>query len=287
MFRTDDNVIMIKHPSDIKQQLNECLNLLINVLDDTLLGVYLYGSALVGGLQKYSDIDLLVVINRATTMDEKHQLTQQLLQISGLYMKGTKRPIEMTLVEKRAVNPWHYPPVFDFQYGEWLRASFEAGEIEPIYSEMPDLALINTQILLKSLTLFGAQPEQLLAPVPYSDFMRAMLLDLDRLAADLEEDTRNVLLTLARIWSTIETNKILPKPDAADWVITRLPERHQAVMNRAKSICIGKEDEFWEDIKELVQPCADLMLQNINALKPSINVLEPCKCIQLAKKNKI
>lgn len=39
----------------------------------------------------------------------------------------------MTLVEKTAINPWHYPPHFDFQYGEWLRESFKKGIIEYLF----------------------------------------------------------------------------------------------------------------------------------------------------------
>lgn len=267
--------------TDIKQQLNECLDLLTNVLGDNLLGVYLYGSALIGGLQKYSDIDLLVVSHRATSLDEKHELTQQLLQISSRDMKSTKRPIEMTLVENRAVNPWRYPPLFDFQYGEWLRSAFETGNIETGFREMPDLALMITQVLLKSNTLFGSQPEQLLIPVPYGDFIKAMLHDLNRLTADLEGDTRNVLLTLARIWNTLETSKIRSKPDAADWVIERLPETHRPALNRAKKIHVGSEDESWEDIKESLKPCAELMLKKINELKSSVNLSASCKHIQL------
>jgi streptomycin 3"-adenylyltransferase len=253
------------------QQINECLDLVTKILGDNILGVYLYGSALVGGLQKFSDIDLLVVTHNATTLSEKNELTQHLLQISGLYMKSTKRPIEMTVIEKGAVNPWHYPPCFDFQYGEWLRASFEIGDIEPQNYEMPDLALIITQVLLKSQTLFGGQPEKILAPVPYADFIKAMLQDLDRLAADIKDDTRNVLLTLARIWCTLETNTICSKPNAADWVIERLPKTYQVVMNRAKSICIGDENEYWEDIKASLKPCVDWMLQEIDTIKLSIN----------------
>ncbi|CAM2894276.1 aminoglycoside adenylyltransferase domain-containing protein [Legionella anisa] len=61
-----------------------------------------------------------------------------------------------------------------------------------------------------------------------------MLHDLERLSAGLEHDIRNVLLTYARIWSTLETNQIRSKPDAADWVIERLPKMYQPVMNRAK-----------------------------------------------------
>ena len=114
----------------MQQQFKESLELLKVILGTDLLGVYLYGSSLVGGLQKYSDIDLFVVTNRATTSEEKAELIANLSQISGLYMKGSKRPIEMTLVEKTAINPWRYPPHCDFQYGEWLRESFEKGAIE-------------------------------------------------------------------------------------------------------------------------------------------------------------
>ncbi|STY78850.1 Streptomycin 3''-adenylyltransferase [Legionella wadsworthii] len=69
---------------------------------------------------------------------------------------------------------------------------------------MLDLALIIIQVLLKSHTLMGESPEQLLASVPYSDFTKAMLHDLERLSAELEQDTRNVLLTYARIRSTLD-----------------------------------------------------------------------------------
>jgi predicted nucleotidyltransferase len=274
---------MMENNFDVKQQLNECLAALTKILGTDLLGVYLYGSFLVGGLQKYSDIDLFVVTNRATTSEEKIRLVTHLLQISGIYMKSIKPPIEMTLVEKTAINPWCYPPLFDFQYGEWLRSSFEMGNFEPWSTrEIPDLALIITQVLLKNHTLMGEKPEQLLASIPYSDFIKAMLHDLKRLSADLEQDTRNVLLTLARIWSTLETNQIRSKPDAADWVIQRLPKIYQPVMNRAKSICIGWEDEYWDDIKVLVKYCADFMLSKINDQKLSVNLTDPCKLIKFA-----
>lgn len=269
---------------EMQQQLKDSLELLKMILGPDLLGVYLYGSSLVGGLQKYSDIDLFVVTNRVTTLEEKTRLIADLLQISGIYMKSSKRPIEMTLVEKAVINPWHYPPHFDFQYGDWLRKSFEEGIIEPwLTDEMPDLAIIITQVLLKSQTLWGLEPQRLLAHVPYHDFIRAMLQDLNRLAADLEYDTRNVLLTYARIWSTLETNAIRSKPAAADWVMNHLPKVHQPVIKRAKSICIGVEDEYWDDIKLLIKPCADFMVDKINAQISLLNFDDPNKLIKLAE----
>ena len=268
---------------EMQQQLKNCLELLKTILGSDLLGVYLYGSSLVGGLQKYSDIDLFVVMTRTTTSAEKTRLVANLLQISGLYMKSSKRPIEMTLVKKAMINPWQYPPRFDFQYGEWLRESFEKGIIEPWQTdEMPDLALIATQVLLKSQTLWGEKPEQLLAHVPYHDFMKAMLHDLNRLATDLKQDTRNVLLTYARIWSTLATNAIRSKPAAADWAMNHLPKKYQPVMKRAKSICIGIENEHWNDIETLIHPCADFMVDKINAQIPLVNFNDPNLHIKLA-----
>ena len=89
---------------EMKQQLKDSMELLKIILGPDLLGVYLYGSSLVGGLQKYSDIDLFVVTNRVTTSEEKAKLIANLLKISGIYMKSSKLPLEITLVEKRMIN---------------------------------------------------------------------------------------------------------------------------------------------------------------------------------------
>lgn len=113
--------------------------------------------------------------------------------------------------------------------------------------------------------------------------MKAMLHDLNRLATDLEQDTRNVLLTYARIWSTLETNAIRSKPAAADWVMKHLPEIYQPVMKRAKLICIGVENEHWDDIKALIRPCVDFMVGKIKAQISLINFDDPNKLIKLAE----
>jgi predicted nucleotidyltransferase len=85
------------YKNEVKKQLKESLKLLKVTLGSDLLGAYLYGSSLMGGLQKYSDIDLFVVTNRATTKEEKSKLVSSLLQISGIYMQSSKPPIEITI----------------------------------------------------------------------------------------------------------------------------------------------------------------------------------------------
>lgn len=246
-------------------QISQSLNLLREIFKQDLLGVYLYVSAVLDGLQKYSDIDLFIVTNRATTHEEKIKLATALLKISGIYMKSKIFPIEMTIVKKSEINPWHYPPKFDFQYGEWLRQYFENGNCAPWSSKkMPDLAVLLTQVLLASSTLIGAKPEQLLPKVPYKDFIKATVETLPELISDLDNDTRNVLLTMARIWCTVATDRIYSKPAAANWVTNRLPQKYHPVMKRAKAQACGEEKERWDDIQELVKPCADFMLSKIN-----------------------
>lgn len=251
--------------NETEEQINQCLNLLKDIFGQNLLGVYLYGSSILGGLQKYSDIDLFVISDRSTTHEEKAKLAVSLLQVSGIYMKGSKLPIEMTIVKKSEINPWHYPPIFDFQYGDWLRKKFGSGIIEPWSTkEMPDLALLITQVLLASKTLLGPNPDQLLCKIPYQDIIAATKHTLKNLMSDLNSDTRNVLLTYARIWSRLKTDAIRSKLAAADWAIDRLPDKYRPVMKRAKAICAGEENEYWDDIQPLVKPCADFIVSEIN-----------------------
>jgi len=258
--------------NETQEQINRCLSLLNDILRNSLLGVYLYGSSILGGLQKYSDIDLFVVSDRSTTREEKSQLAVGFLQISGIYMKSTKLPLEITMVTKPEINPWHYPPRFDFQYGDWLRNEFESGMIEPwLTKEMPDLALLITQLLLSSKTLLGPNPDQLLQKVPYNDFIVATIHTLKNLISDLSNDTRNVFLTLARIWCTVETDTIRSKSAAADWAIDHLSDKYRPVMKRAKAIYIGEENEYWDNMQSLVKPCADFIVSQI---KNQISVLE-------------
>ncbi len=113
-------------------------------------------------------------------------------------------------------------------------------------------------------TVILMELDQLLSKVPYKDFMIAATDALEDLMQELHLDTRNVLLTFERIWSTVETDAIRSKPAAADWVIDRLPEKFHLVMKRAMSICKGEENERWDDIQELIKPCADFIIGQIN-----------------------
>ncbi|MEU2268745.1 aminoglycoside adenylyltransferase family protein [Streptomyces olindensis] len=225
------------------------VELLHGVLGDSVLGVYAHGSATLGGLRPHSDVDVLAVVREPTTHGQRRALVEELLKVSG---RG-RRPVEMTVVVQDRVRPWRYPPTCDFLYGEWLREDFERGAV-PAPGPNPDLAPVLTMVLLADAPLHGPRPAELLDPVPAADLRRAIAEGVPELMAELETDTRNVLLTLARVWSTLETGGIRSKDAAAAWAIERLPAAHRPVLVRARAVYLGDEDERWDDLD--VRPCA-------------------------------
>ena len=93
--------------------------------------------------------------------------------------------------------------------------------------------------------------------------------EVDTLLADLDTDTRNVVLTLARIWITVATGEIHAKDAAADWALDRLPPEHRPVLARARAIYVGAEDERWDDLRDDLQPFVERVLGEIRRSEPA------------------
>ncbi len=232
----------------------------LEALGDAVLGGYLFGSAVVGGLRPTSDVDVFVVTARPGSDDEKRRLIGRILPMSGRGdPTGASRSVELTIVVQGDVVPWRYPPRLEFQYGDWWRSAFEGGAIAPWDSPNPDLALLVEQVRQASAVLFGPTATDLLDPVPPADVRRAMLDGIPGLLGDLTGDERNVVLTFARIWATLETGRIWPKDQAADWALARLPEGRGGVLAHARAIYLGEAAEDWGERLAEVRPVVDLL----------------------------
>jgi streptomycin 3"-adenylyltransferase len=249
------------------EQLEQIVDLVREVLERDAVGAYLFGSATLGGLRPRSDVDVLVLSKRPTTREEKQRLVDRLLTISGRNPPTTPRPVELTIVAEPEVRPWRYPPSYDLQYGEWWRREFEGGEVEPWPKEPnPDLASLITMVLRADRPLLGPPPEAVFDPVPRDDYVRAMVAAVDNVLRDLHGDTRNMILTLARIWTSLATGSIRSKDEAAAWALARLPEEHHAVLARARAVYLGEEEERWNDLHPRLQPHADYVVAEIERL---------------------
>jgi predicted nucleotidyltransferase len=239
---------------DSPEQLERIVALVCDLLGPDLVGLYQHGSAVLGGLHPRSDLDVLAVSARGTTRAQKQQLVNRLLATSPAGPARTGwRPVELTIVVQSEIRPWRYPPSMDFQYGEWLRSEFESGDFEPRPATTdPDLASLITMVLLANHPLLGPPPAEVLDPVPHADFITAIVSGIDGLLRDLDSDTCNVMLTLARIWSTVATGGVRPKDAAADWALARIPEDQRDVLVHARAIYLGDEVDDWEALRPQV-----------------------------------
>lgn len=273
------------------------------VVGDDVIGCYLHGSSVLGGLRPASDLDVLAVTRRGLDDDRRRELTRGLLGMSGI--GDGLRPVELMVAVRSDVasgegsagevagatsaakasggasrgdagdsgatrdgadrngGARRFPPMVDYLYGEWLRERYEAGYV-PAPEPMADLVLAVASALAGNRTLAGPPPGDVLAPVAREDVVRASLAGLDDLLAEVDTDTRNVILTVARVWATVETGEILPKDAAAAWAAQRLPEEYRAVTEHARALYLGSEyaDEVWPaHVLARVHGCVDRMAQ--------------------------
>ncbi len=249
---------------------DEVVRIVREQLGSGVLGAYLHGSAVLGGLRATSDVDVLVVLDRPTDDLERFAIVHQLLEISGRRARrGPGRPVELTIVLQSEVRPWHYPPMSEMQYGEWLRDAYEGG-LTPAPERSPDLAPIITMALAGNHALFGPPPAEVLAPVPIDDVRRAIVAGIPGLFRDIESDTRNVLLTLARIWSTLVTNEIRSKDAAADWALDVLPRELRPLLSLARDMYLEgiDDDRAWVNLAPAARALAAHIVGEIAPLVP-------------------
>lgn len=247
-------------------QLQQIVRLVKDTVGPNALGTYLHGSAVHGGLKPASDVDILVVSRQSMDDRERRALTDGLIPISGT--RAGSRSIELTAVVQSAVRPWRYPPTADFLYGDWLRDEIEAsGPPQP--APMPNLAIMIPLTLTASHPLDGPPPAELLDPVPLADVVRGSLDGIPSLLDDLPGDARNVVLTLARIWTTLATGEIRSKDEAATWALAHLRPERRPVLEHAKELYLTRRytEETWSDeLNAQLGPHVEAVLREINNL---------------------
>ena len=172
------------------------------------------------------------------------------------------------MVVATEIRSWIYQPTLDFQYGEWLRERFERGDAAARHSRAdPDVTLLVTMTLLADVTLAGPPAADVFDPVPREDFRKALVAEVEGLVRNVDPDTRNVVLTLARVWRSLDSATVHTKDAAAEWALERLPLQHQAVLARARDIYVGAEEERWDDLRDRIRPSVEALVAEIEAAR--------------------
>lgn len=243
-------------------QITEIITLAKKLFTEDLLGVCLYGSSVLGGLRPNSDLDLLILLKTRLSEEARKILTRRLLEISGEVGCTDKRPMEVTVLCHKDLVPWHFPPRYEYMYGEWLRTEIEAGMI-PCAEHDPDLAILLWQARTYGISLVGDPIEAMLPSIPFQDIQKAIRDSLPSLISNITQDERNVLLTLCRMWYTLATGTICSKDAAARWVLPRLPQEYVSLVEMAEKAYLGETTDCWEEKKDLLVQLGTWMRQQI------------------------
>lgn len=258
------------HLKSAPNQALQVVEVIEELLENQVIGIYLYGSAIHGGLHINSDVDILVISNQDLSEATRNELTKRLMLISGkVGCENLKRPLEVTIINQNDIVPWKFPPKCEYMYGEWLREQMEAGDI-PQASYDPDVAILLWQARSYSLSLKGPEAIKVIEPISMIDIQKAIRCSLPGLIASVKGDERNVLLTLARMWFTMTTGEICPKDIAAEWAIPKLPQNLAALLEIARKAYLGECDDCWSDLEAEIASLVAFMNKSIENLLDNI-----------------
>ncbi len=232
----------------------EALLIVQKRLVESLVAVYLHGSAVIGGLRPRSDVDLLVVIDQPITPEIRECLAADLMMISGRYPADPdgRRSIEVIVFLRADLIASLYPARSEFIYGEWLRDEYKEGKTpKPVCD--PELTLVLAQSRQEAIPLLGPDASRLIPVIPGADIRRAIKEVLPVLLETLQGDERNVLLTLARMWRTVVTGEFVAKDVAADWAAARLPAVQAIVLTDVRESYLSGCEEDWQNRQQELQ----------------------------------
>jgi hypothetical protein len=102
--------------------------------------------------------------------------------------------------------------------------------------------------------------------IPSKNVRAAIVDGIESLADELGPDTRNVLLTFARMWTTVGTGEIRSKDEAASWAMARLSSQHRPVLELARRGYLGEVEDDWARRDDEAKSAADYMIGEIRAL---------------------
>ncbi len=255
---------------DLPKQVMQVISIADDLFGKQIFGIYLYGSSTLGGLRPDSDIDILIIANQKMADEVRESLTKQLLDISGFVGCAEKRPLEVTVVLTSDLHPLKFPPRCEYMYGEWLREEIEAGK-RPQSCNDPDIAILLWQAKKYCVTIKGEEAEKIIPDIPFCEIRKAIKDLLPSLIASFKGDERNVLLTLSRMWFTLETGEIGTKDVAAEWALLKLPRALSPLLKTAKEAYLMGANDKWDDKENESFMLVGFMKHQLEALlKPKL-----------------
>ena len=207
------------------------------ILGDSLTGIYLHGSAVMGCFNPdTSDLDLIVVVRSPLTDSVKRRYMDMVVACNAL---GPAKGLEMSVVVRDVCSPFVYPTPFELHFSvmhlAWYRDDPD-GYIRGMKGADPDLAAHFTIIRHRGRCLYGAPIEEVFAKVPERDYMDSIWNDVASATEEIAVNPVYLSLNLARVLAYKEDGAVLSKKEGGEWAVQNMPaEYHPLIMGALRA----------------------------------------------------
>jgi predicted nucleotidyltransferase len=207
---------------ELDELLAELVARVSSILGDDLVGAYLTGSFALGGADRHSDCDFLVVAAERLTPEQERALRELHREIptrSGYWphnLEGSYAPAADLATLAALGERWLY---------------VNRGHREMDWSTHCNTEDVRWTLRERGLTLAGPDPKELVAEVPAEalrsstrPLIETFLPDLFTwISFDNAWAQRYAVATLCRMLYTVETGEVTSKPAALEWAKDALP----------------------------------------------------------------
>lgn len=243
-------------PEPVRRQVDAFALVCRDVLSTDLTGVYLHGSLAMGCFNPIcSDLDLLVVVERHMTVEEKSHIARFLLENSG-----KPSPIEVSFLCMPDLHPWRHPAPYDFHYSEDWRQRYLKDLRDGAWQHWnderhcdEDLAGHITAIRLRGLRLCGRPIPEVFPPVPREDYVASIVADFEWAISKMDEIPVYAVLNGCRVWIYLADDRVCSKEEGATWAMEHLPESHRKSVSSALTLYRGQTPSHQLDRQRLAE----------------------------------
>ncbi|EFH89901.1 aminoglycoside adenylyltransferase domain-containing protein [Ktedonobacter racemifer] len=243
-------------PPEIQTYSLQMVQLLHNYLQGNLLGVYIVGSAALGGfIAGRSDIDIQGVCARQLSQEEKEQITSLLAHPS---LPCPTRGCEFVLYSREKVTIPSPTAGFEVNLNSGPQMCFHVtydSKDESFHWFLLDRSIAREH----GISIFGPDAHELFGVIPRTWLLNALLTSL-RWHTDHDEAGYSSILNACRGWRFAEENQWSSKVDAIEWAKTRVADGElltQALALRAgtcdKTLDQKKVKQFLNSIRERIE----------------------------------
>lgn len=250
-----------KLPKAVIPVLQEHVAALKQVLGTKLVGVYVHGSAAMGGFTpEQSDLDYLAVVSSPLDASERESLAKACASLHGKapFRKG----VEMSIVEERfAGKGFRHPVPFEFHMGDNVERLLAQGKPREGEQLDPDLAGHFMYARERGVCVFGRDTSEVFAPVDRAAFDASIRNDLENAPELILKDPVYVVLNLCRALYQRKTGQLYSKQEGAELYLKNARRYCELVRRALNEYRTGQKSEY--STRELMA-FAERMLKEID-----------------------